>query len=278
MKIQFTGCTLTVTLALLQAPVAQAALNCAPDNQQVNRNNSIVMLGGMARGPVKQFVLGEFGKDVDQQKRMMGEFDRCGVLERADIRFDKQEGRLQLTLVQNIERVRDGWLANYVMTVSEHQNGQPVVINDKRGTTHYRVSSRGNIVSSNDVFTLKGQKGFTETTYHFDRQARLIRSVARGSDNNSNAQFTYRWNKKNLLEASESERQKMTWEYDQDERELRLSTRSDTPMSSITSYDECQLWDERGNCTLSYQREMEVFPDGMIRRNITAAYRFEYWD
>lgn len=278
MKIQFTGCTLTVTLALLQAPVAQAALNCAPDNQQVNRNNSIVMLGGMARGPVKQFVLGEFGKDVDQQKRMMGEFDRCGVLERADIRFDKQEGRLQLTLVQNIERVRDGWLANYVMTVSEHQNGQPVVINDKRGTTHYRVSSRGNIVSSNDVFTLKGQKGFTETTYHFDRQSRLIRSVARGSDNNSNAQFTYRWNKKNLLEASESERQKMTWEYDQDERELRLSTRSDTPMSSITSYDECQLWDERGNCTLSYQREMEVFPDGIIRRNITAAYRFEYWD
>ncbi|WP_455812969.1 hypothetical protein [Pseudomonas graminis] len=278
MKIPFTGGSLVMTLAFLLAPAAQAATGCAPGFQQMESNNSIVMLGGMARGPVKQFVLGEFGKDVNQQKRMIGEFDRCGVLQRADVRFDKQEGKLQISLVQNIEHVRDGWLSSYAMTIAELRDGQPVVINDKRGTTHYRVGDRGNITSSSDTFVLNGEKGFTETTHHFDRQSRIIRSVARGSDSNSNGEFTYRWNKQNLLVASESEREKMTLDYDKDQRELRLNSRSDTAMSSMTTLAECQLWDDQGNCTLSYTREMEVFPTGIIRRNITAAYRYEYWE
>lgn len=278
MKIPFTGCTLVMTLAFLLTPAVQAAADCAPGFRQVASNNSIVMLGGMARGPIKQFVLGEFGKDVNQQKRMIGEFDRCGALKRADLRFDKQEGQLQIALVQNIEHVRDGWLSSYEMTVAELRDGQPVVINDKRGTTHYRTGSRGNIISSTDTFVLNGEKGFTETTHHFDRQSRLIRSVARGSDINSNGEFTYRWNRQNLLVASESEREKMTLDYDRDQRELRLNSRSDTAMSSMTTLEECQLWDEQGNCTLSYTREMEVFPTGIIRRNITAAYRYEYWE
>ncbi|MFK8260723.1 hypothetical protein ACFL9S_23420 [Erwinia sp. AnSW2-5] len=278
MKIPFTGSTLVMTLALFLAPAAQAATGCGPGFQQVESNNSIVMLGGMARGAVKQVVLGEFGKDVNQQKRLIGEFDRCGMLQRADLRFDKQEGKLQISLVQNIEHVSDGWLSSYEMTVAELRNGQPVVINDKRGTTHYRAGSRGNIISSTETFVLNGEKGFTETTHHFDRQSRLIRSVARGSDSNSNGEFIYRWNQKNLLVASESEREKMTLDYDKDQRELRLNSRSDTAMSSMTTLEECQLWDEQGNCTLSYTREMEVFPTGIIRRNITAAYRYEYWE
>ncbi|MBK4725812.1 hypothetical protein FY046_01305 [Erwinia sp. 1181_3] len=267
-----------MTLAFLLTPAAQAAKDCAPGFQQVASNNSIVMLGGMARGPIKQFVLGEFGKDVNQQKRMIGEFDRCGTLKRADLRFDKQEGKLQISLVQSIEHVRDGWLSSYEMTVAELGRGQPVVINEKRGTTHYQKGSRGNIISSSDTFVLNGEKGFTETTHHFDRQSRLISSVARGSDSNSNGKFTYRWNKQNLLVASDSEREKMTLEYDRDQRELRLSSRSDNAMSSMTTLEECQLWDEQGNCTLSYTREMDVFPTGIIRRNITAAYRYEYWE
>ncbi|MTD25632.1 hypothetical protein [Erwinia sorbitola] len=278
MKILFPGCTLMALMAFALVPVAQAAPGCAPDHQQVNSNNSIVMLGGTARGPLKQFVLGEFGKDVNQQKRMIGEFDRCGVLKRADIRFDKQEGAIQLSLIQSIEHVRDGWLSSYAMTVNDLSSGQARVVNDKHGTTHYRINRRGDIVSSSDTFILNDEKGFTETTHHFDRQQRLIRSVARGSDNNSNGDLLYRWNKKNQLVASESESEKTTWDYDKDGRELRLNIRSDTPISSMTTVDECQLWDERGNCTLSYSHEMEVFPSGIVRRNITAAYRFEYWE
>lgn len=277
MKIPFTGCTLVMTLALLLTPAAQAATECAPGFQQVESNNSIVMLGGMARGAIKQFVLGEFGKDVNQQKRMIGEFDRCGRLKHADLRFDKQQGKLHISLLQNIEHVSDGWLSNYEMTIAELRGGQPVVINEKRGTTHYRAGARGNIISSTDTFVLNGEKGFTETIHHFDRQSRLIRSVARGSDSNSNGEFAYRWNKQNLLVALESDREKMTLEYDNVQRELRLNSRSDNAMSSMTTVEECQLWDEQGNCTLSYTREMEVFPTGIIRRNITAAYRYEYW-
>ncbi|MBD8161285.1 hypothetical protein [Erwinia persicina] len=277
MKIHFLRYSLIATLTLLVTPALQAAPACQPGYQQVNSNNSIVMLGGTAKGPIKQFVLGEFGKDVNQQKRMIGEFDRCGVMQRADLRYDKLEGRLQIGLVQNFERVSDGWLSHYEMTVSELRGGEPVVINDKRGTTHYRTDKRGMIVSSADAFTLKGESGFTETTHFFDRQSRLIRSTSRGTDTNSNGVLTYRWNKKNQLVASDSERQKMTWDYDSRERELRLNTRSDSPMSSMTTQDECQLWDDQGNCTLSYAREMEVFPGGIVRRNITAAYRYEYW-
>lgn len=275
MRTLFPGCIL---MAMLVTPVVQAASGCVPGYQQVNSNNSIVMLGGTARGPIKQFVLGEFGKDVDQQKRMIGVFDRCGVLQRADIRFDKQEGSLKISLVQSIEHVRDGWLSSYAMTVSDLRNAQSTVINDKQGTTHYRTDRHGRIASSTDTFTLKGENGFTETTHLFDSHSRLIRSTARGSDPISNGVVTYHWNEKNQLVASASERQKMTWSYDKDERELLLNTRSDSPMSSMTSQDECQLWDDRGNCTLSYSREMDVFPSGIIRRNITAAYRYEYWE
>lgn len=277
MKIPFTGYTLMMLLTIMLAPAARAATDCAPGFQQVNRNNSIVMLGGMVKGPVKQFVLGEFGKDVNQQKRMIGEFDRCGVLQHADIRFEKKDGALHLLLVQSFEHVSDGWLSSYTVTVSALREGKPVVMNDKRGTTHYRVGSRGTIVSSTDAFVLNDEKGFTETTHHYDRQLRLIRSVARGSDSNSNGEFTFRWNPQNLLVASESEQEKMTLDYDKDQRELRLNSHSNTAMNSMTTLEECQLWDEQGNCTLSYTREMEVSPGGITRRNITAAYRYEYW-
>lgn len=278
MNIQLPGLTLMATLVLLLAPAAQAATDCVAGYQQINNNNSILMLGGTARGPVKQFVLGEFGKDVDQQKRMIGEFDRCGVLQHADIRFDKQEGSFQVRVVQSIEHVYDGWLSSYTISVTDQRNGKETVINDKQGTTHYRTDRRGRIVSATDTFTLKGEDGFTETTHFFDRQSRLIRSVARGTDPSTNGVSVYRWNNKNHLLALDTDGQKMTWAYDKDERELVMNIRSDTPMNSMTNQIECQLWDDEGNCTLSYSREMEVYPGGIIRRNITAAYRYEYWE
>ncbi|NJD00718.1 hypothetical protein [Candidatus Erwinia dacicola] len=68
----------------------------------------------------------------------------------------------------------------------------------------------------------------------------------------------------------------MQWRYDKQDRELSLTTKTDNALSSMTSVDECQLWDDRGNCPLSYSSEMEVFPSRIGCRNITAAYRFEY--
>ncbi|KMV70987.1 hypothetical protein WB66_08875 [bacteria symbiont BFo1 of Frankliniella occidentalis] len=272
------ACTLTALMTLLVAPAGYAAAACAPGSQQVNNNNSLMMLGGTAKGPVKQFVVGEFGKDVDQQKRMLGQFDRCGALLRADISYEKQEGNMQIKLVQNIERVGQGWRSGYDLVVFQLKDGQPVEVNHKQGTIDYHTGKRGSITSSTDKFLLQGEEGFTETTNRFDDKQRLVRSVSRGSDQNSNGAFDYRWNNNNQLLSSKSERSTMQWRYDKQERELSLTTKTDNPLSSMTSVDECQLWDDRGNCTLSYSREMEVFPSGIVRRNITAAYRFEYWE
>ena len=257
---------------------ASAAEGCPAQATQINDSNSLVLLGGTAKGPIKQVVVGEFGKDVNQQKRILGQFDRCGALLRADISYDKAEGNMMLRMVQNIARVTSGWQSVYDMSVFVIKDGQPVEVNRKQGTVNYLVSTKGIITSSTDAFLLKGEKGFTETTNSFDSRLRLIKSVARGSDEQANGEFRYKWNNKNQLVNSSSGNSKMSWSYDKQDREQRLLTLTHNANSDLTSVDECQLWDERGNCTLSYSHETEVFPQGEINRHISAAYRFEYWE
>lgn len=257
---------------------AFAAERCPAQAQQINDSNSLLLLGGTARGPIKQVVVGEFGKDVNQQKRILGQFDRCGALVRADISFDKNEGNMKLAMVQSIARVSDGWQSVYDLSVFVVKEGQSEEVNRKQGTVNYLVSKRGIITSSTDAFLLKGEKGFTETTNSFDSRLRLIKSVARGSDEQANGEYRYQWNSKNQLTSASSDSNKMTWSYDKQDRELRLLTLTHNANSELTSVDECQLWDQQGNCTLSYSHETEVFAKGEINRHISAAYRFEYWD
>lgn len=257
---------------------AYAAERCPAQAKQINDSNSLVLLGGTAKGPIKQVVVGEFGKDVNQQKRILGQFDRCGALLRADISYDKSEGNMMLRMVQNIARVNSGWQSVYDMSVFMIKDGQPVEVNRKQGTVNYLIGNKGTITSSTDAFLLKGEKGFTETTNSFDSRLRLIKSVARGSDEQVNGVFRYQWNNKNQLVNSSSGNSKMSWSYDKQDREQRLLTLTHSANSDLTSVDECQLWDDRGNCTLSYAHEKEVFPQGEINRHISAAYRFEYWE
>lgn len=261
----------------LQTGDASAA-ECPAQAQQINDSNSLVLLGGTAKGKIKQVVVGEFGKDVNQQKRILGQFDRCGALLRADISYDKNEGNMMLRMAQSVVRVTTGWQALYDMSVFVIKEGQPVEVNRKQGTIDYLVSKKGVITSSTDAFLLKGEKGFTETTNSFDSRLRLVKSVARGSDVQANGEYRYQWNSKDQLVTSSSANSKMSWTYDEQNREQRLLTITHTDNSDLTSVDECQLWDEQGNCTLSYSKETEVFPKGEINRHISAAYKFEYWE
>ncbi len=251
---------------------------CGVNQQQINDNNNLLLLGGTARGPMKQFIVGEFGKDVDQQRRMLGKFDRCGVLTQADISYDKQDVNTRLSLDMKIERVRAGWQARYEMTIYAMRENAEAVVHHKQGTTLYYAGRNGSITSASEQFVMQGETGFTETVNDYDSRQRLIRSVARGSDSSSNGEYSYRWNDKNQLVKSGSARSTVVWNYDKQGRELGVDISEYNPLSATTTLDVCQLWDERGNCTLSYSREMEVSALGMYRRNIAAASRYEYWD
>lgn len=255
-----------------------AAERCPAQAQQINDSNSLLMLGGTARGPIKQVVVGEFGKDVDQQKRILGQFDRCGALIRADISFDKNEGNMILHMEESIARVNDGWQSVYALTVFLEKDGKPTEVNRKQGTVNYMISQKGVISHSTDAFQLNGKKGFTDTTNSFDSHLRLIKSLARGTDQQANGEYHFQWNNKNQLISSNSDSNKMTWSYDKQDRELRLLMLSHYANSELTSVDECQLWDPQGNCTLSYSHETEVFANGEIHRHISAASRYEYWE
>ncbi|QKJ87500.1 hypothetical protein PMPD1_2558 [Paramixta manurensis] len=257
---------------------ARAATPCAGVSQAVNDSNSVIMLGGTAKGPIKQFVLGEFGKDVNLQKRMLGQFDRCGVLSVADISYDKSEGGVTLSMAQHLTRVQGGWLAEYQISVKVQRGDQQVEVNNKQGTINYSSGKRGNITSASDSFVLMGKKGFTETTYRYNRHLRLTSSVARGSDALTNGEYHYRWNAKGQVLSTTSNNSKEHYTYDKHHRELRMDSVSHLPSSTLTAVDECQSWDDTGNCTLSYSREMEVSDKNTLQRNISAAYRFEYWD
>ncbi|MEM6159014.1 hypothetical protein AAH446_00405 [Erwinia sp. P6884] len=266
------------SLALLLSGGAFAAQICPPQAELINNSNGIVLLGGTAKGPVKQVVLGEFGRDVNQQRRILGQFDECGALLRADIHFEKNENNVLLKMEQSVAQAKDGWQADYAISVFVLKQGQAVEVNHKKGTINYLVGKQGTITSATESFLLKGEKGFTETVYSFDRRNRLIKSVARSSDNQANGETRYRWNGKNQLVASDSAEGKMSWTYDKMDREQSLSTQVHNEFSEKTTLDECQLWDKRGNCTLSYLHETEIYPKGEVRRNISAAYRYEYWE
>ncbi|MGP4130559.1 hypothetical protein OJE16_12620 [Pantoea tagorei] len=78
--------------ALCLSPALWAA-TCGPHSKAVASSNSWIMLGGSAKGAVRQVIAGEFGKDVDSQKRVLGQFDPCGILLVADVSFDKKRAQ-----------------------------------------------------------------------------------------------------------------------------------------------------------------------------------------
>lgn len=267
---------------LLLFPLSGAALavstQCPPLSKNITNSNNWIMLGGNAKGAVRQVIAGEFGKDVDSQKRILGQFDPCGDLMVADITYDKSESNVVLSMEQHIARVQGGWVAEYAYLVKVLKEGKEVVVDNRQGTINWQMGRRGNIISSSDKFTSMGKDGFTDTTYRYDKHFRLERSIARGSDELTNGESVYNWNLQGLVTSATSARSKDTYTYDNQWRELRLNGTASTPVSTIRSVDECQLWDEVGNCTLSYLHETEVFEKGTIERHLSSAYKYQYWD
>lgn len=269
---------ITGMLSLSVCNMSLAAETCRSLPDAVKHSNSVILLGGTAKGAIKQVVMGEFGKNVNSQKRVLGQFDRCGQLAVADISYDKNDQNIVLAMVQHISRVSHGWLAEYQISVKVKKQDALVEVNNKQGIISYMVGAKGNIISASDSFVLMGKKGFTETTYDYDHQLRLIGSTARGSDTLTNGEYRYRWNKAGLLLNSSSAQSKESYTYDSQQRELGMRMVNTTSNGSITTLDECQSWDKTGNCTLSYSHETEIAGEETKQRQLSTAYRFEYWD
>ncbi|URQ59426.1 hypothetical protein LQ939_11445 [Pantoea alhagi] len=255
-----------------------AAETCRAIPEAIKQSNSVILLGGTAKGPVKQVVMGEFGKNVNSQKRVLGQFDRCGQLVVADISYDKNDQNIVLAMEQHIFRVNHGWLAEYQISVKVQKENALVEVNNKQGNISYMVGTKGNIISASDSFMLMGKKGFTETTYSYDPQMRLSSSTSRGSDRLTNGEYRYRWNKAGLLLGSSSGQSQESYTYDAQQRELGMRMVNTTSNGTITTLDECQSWDKTGNCTLSYSHETEIAGQETMQRQLGTAYRFEYWD
>lgn len=262
--------------ALCSGSVAASA--CRPQSTTITNSNNLILLGGNAKGAVKQVIAGEFGKDVNSQKRVLGQFDACGDLTVADVSYDKNERNVILSMEQHIARVQGGWVAEYAWMVKVLKEGKEVVVDNRQGTINWQKGEQGNITSASDKFISMGKSGFTDTTYRYDRQLRLEKSVARGSDPTTNGEFHYHWNLKGLVTRTTSARSTDNYTYDPQWREVRLNGTASTPLSTIRSVDECQSWDEVGNCTLSYLHETEIFTRGTIERHLSSAYKYEYWD
>jgi len=271
--------TLIIALSLmLPAQSSMAASHCGPQSAAIASSNHWILLGGSARGAIKQVVAGEFGKDVNSQKRVLGQFDACGDLMVADISYDKSERNVILSMEQHIARVQGGWVAEYAYRVKVLKEGEEVVVDNRQGTITWQKGQHGNITSASDTFTSMGKSGFTDTTYRYDRQHRLEKSVSRGSDPLTNGENHYHWNAQGLVTRTASTRSTDSYSYDPQWRERRLTGTATTPLSTIRTVDECQLWDDVGNCTLSYLHETEIFTRGTIERHLSSAYKYEYWD
>lgn len=270
--------TAALVLGSLCASPALWAADCGPHSQAVASSNSWIMLGGSAKGAVRQVIAGEFGKDVDSQKRVLGQFDACGMLQIADVTFDKNERNVSFSMEQHIARVQGGWVAEYAYMVKVLKAGQEQVVDNRQGTISWLTGRHGNIITASDKYTSMGKAGFTDTTYRYDAQLRLIKSVSRGTDALSSGESRWRWNPQGQVISAITARSKDLYTYDKNFREWQLHGTATTPVSTLRSVDECQLWDEVGNCTLSYLHETEVFDKGTIERHLSAAYKYQYWD
>ncbi len=162
----------TLLLAVSGSPL-YAASKCGPQSGVIASSNNWIMLGGSAKGAVRQVIAGEFGKDVNSQKRILGQFDPCGDLMVADVSYDKNERNVIFSMEQHIARVQGGWVAEYAWLVKVLREGKEVVVDNRQGTINWQMGKRGNIVSASDKFTSMGQRGFTDTTYRYDAHLRL---------------------------------------------------------------------------------------------------------
>ncbi|KTR49382.1 hypothetical protein NS303_04750 [Pantoea ananatis] len=269
---------LSAVITLFFFPAAWAAASCPPYSKAVTNSNNWILLGGSAKGQVRQVIAGEFGKDVNSQKRVLGQFDRCGDLLVADISYNKNERNVILSMEQHLVRVQNGWVAEYAYLVKVIRQGSEVVVDNRQGTIQWQKGKNGNIISASDKFISMGKDGFTDTTYRYDKRFRLLKSIARGTDPVSNGEYRYEWNPQGLVTRSTSARRKDTYTYDNQWRELRLNGTATTDVSTLRTVDECQFWDDKGNCTLSYLNETEVFDKGTIQRHLSAVYKYQYWD
>jgi len=276
MKCQL--CATLLLTSLAACPTQAATAPCPPLSHNISSSNLWILLGGAAKGAVKQVIAGEFGKDVDSQKRVLGQFDRCGDLMVADISYDKREGNIVLSMEQHIARVQRGWVAEYAWRVTAIKAGREEVVDQRQGTLSWRKGPQGNIISATDKFVNRGSAGSATIAYHYDPRLRVQKSVTRGSDKESNGENRWRWNAQDRVVETQSARSREIWRYDKQWRELGLSGLATTPVSTLHSTDTCQLWDETGNCTLSFLHEKEVFARGTIERHLTSAYKYQYWD
>ncbi|MBS0969599.1 hypothetical protein CYR40_16080 [Chimaeribacter arupi] len=256
-----------------------APLPCAVKNRQVNESNIQILLGGSARGDIRQFVSGSLGKDVNQQVHLSGNIDRCGRLSEAVFKYQKTENNLRLEMVSRTLRVEAGWITDYEVRISVLKEANQTLVNRKRGTLYYTTGKRGNITASTDLFTINDRRGFTTGTYDYDAQLRVVRSVTRGTDALSNQETRYRYTPQGwLLSATATDGDRSTYRYDPQGRESGSVTFSSSPFSQTSRVERCQSWDEAGNCTLSDTFETELLPSMRLTRNLGTAYQYRYWD
>ena len=118
----------------------------------------------------------------------------CGIRQVADVTFDKKEHNVVLSMEQHIARVQGGWVAEYAYLVKVLKEGKEQVVDNRQGTISWLTGQHGNIVTASDKFTSMGKSGFTDTTYRYDAQLRLTKSVSRGTDALTNGESSWRWN------------------------------------------------------------------------------------
>lgn len=268
-----------IVLAAGMHGAAAADLACVVKNRQVNESNIQILLGGSAKGEIRQFVSGTLGKDVNQQVHLSGNIDRCGRLDEAVFKYQKTEKNVRLEMVSQTLRIDPGWITEYEVRVSVLKGGQPLLVNRKRGTQYFTTGKRGNVTASTDRFTINDEPGFTTGTYDYDPQLRLVRSVTRGSDALSNQETRYRYTPQGaLFSAIAADGDRTTYRYDPQGRESGSVTFSSSPFGQTSRVERCQSWDETGNCTLSDTFETELLPSMRLTRNLSTAYQYRYWD
>lgn len=257
---------------------AVAKTACPPLNQQVNDSNNVILLEGTGKGNVKQVIVGGFGKDINQQARLLGTFDVCGRLTQADFTFQQTENGVTVEMVNHLESSPQGWEAVYEVVVTTRKGEQNVPIRLKQGRIRYQMGQQGNITSASDTFLLQGEEGFTQTTYRYNPSMLLTHSVARGTDPLANGEMVWQWNQRGQLLSGKSDKRETRYHYDEHFRETQMITTEKTETGKTVTVDECQLWDETGNCTLTYTRESESLPGRTLTRNLGTAMKYTYWD
>ncbi|WP_130098588.1 hypothetical protein [Siccibacter turicensis] len=269
-----TKVSIGLSVALSALAMSAAAQTCDPTQRAMNANNlQIIAELSAPKGEMASYHAVAKGENIDFTTDTRATFTPCNVLESASTTYSRDDGISKMTMDYHLKRDAEGWITTEAMTITAKEK----TLTDMKGETRYRPDSTGRITESIATFTLDGQLAQTRTQYEYDKNNRIVRTVARSSLPFFEETTELSYDTRGLLIRTSSGKTNSTVSWGEDGRWLRSETETSHPYSVLYTVDECTKWDKQGSCLKVKREEKEKYAKQTTRYTFVMNKEIRYY-